>query len=81
MSVGTYLPRRSSLAFPSSPTRRRSTPEEVSNNKQRNKQSRSEAEHDEMACGCCLKMGDEIQTLKDEIAELRRLVKAKGRID
>jgi hypothetical protein len=81
VSVNNYLPRRSSLAFPSSPTRQRSTLGIASGNEQQGKQPGSEEEHNEKTCRCCMKMSDEIQTLKGEIAELRRLVKGKGRVD
>jgi hypothetical protein len=31
-------------------------------------------------CECCLEMKDEITRLRDEVVELRRLLKGKGRV-
>jgi hypothetical protein len=86
VNVDRYLPRKSSLAFPSSPPgspKRRPALGELSGNEQRvseNGGSRTKV-HDERTCQCCLKVKDEIQMLRDEIAELRRLVKGKERTD
>lgn len=83
VSVNTYLPRKSSLAFPSSPPviqQRRSVMGEVSGNEQRMPKSQApEKTHDEATCECCSRTRDEIRDLKAELAELRRLVKGKDR--
>ncbi|KIW07084.1 uncharacterized protein PV09_01968 [Verruconis gallopava] len=82
VKVDSYLPRRSSLAFPSSPhgAKVRSTLGDVSGHEQR----RSEAvlqtkRHDELTCRCCTKMRDEVAALRAELAQLRRMLNGKDR--
>ena len=83
VSVDHYLPRRSSLASPSSPLPSfvgRTALQQISGNEQREKQTSGD-EHDEKTCRCCSKMRDEIQMLRNELAQLRRLVKGKDRLE
>jgi hypothetical protein len=77
VSVGSYLPRKSSLAFPGSPVQKRTPLGSIAGNEQRFPQENDQKlrQHDESTCHCCSKMRDEIQALKAELAELRWLVK------
>ena len=87
VNVDRYLPRKGSLAFTSSPPRSpkwRSALGETTSNEQgtpddtgirRRANEHSEAEN----CECCAAMRDEMQRLRQEVAELRSWIKGKGR--
>jgi hypothetical protein len=95
VDVGAYLPRKGSLAFVASPApspkRTKTTLSEVSGNKRRRDTNTSvkgqsdragaSIAHVHEACEDCSELRDEVARLKEEIANLRRMVKGKGRVN